>query len=87
MVNIKGTVVNTEKKISEYREWEGGWKAGGGGGLGIGLCTCLTLPPSLIPPTPFSNFLYLSPCQILPLSSSPHPEMKMGYGNLICKFL
>ena len=25
--------------------------------------------------------------QILPLSSSPHPEMKMGSGNLICKFL
>ena len=32
MVNLKGTVVNTEKKSSECREWEGGWKAGGGGG-------------------------------------------------------
>ena len=90
MVNLKGTVVNTEKKSCECREREGGWKAGGGGGggrLGIGLCTCLTLPLSLIPPTPFSNFLYLSPNTTLVLLSSPHPEMKMGSGNLICKFL
>ena len=87
MVNLKGTVVNTEKKSCECREREGGWKAGGGGRLGIGLCTCLTLPLSLIPPTPFSNFLYLSPNTTLVLLSSPHPEMKMGSGNLICKFL
>ena len=26
--------VNTEKKSSECREWEGGWKAGGGGEVG-----------------------------------------------------
>ena len=82
MVNLKGTVVNTEKKSSECREWEGGWKAGGGGRLGIGLCTCLTLPPSLIPPTPFSNFLYLSPNTTLVLLSSPRNENGIWHFNL-----
>ena len=51
-----------------------GMEGRGGGRLGIGLCTYLTLPPSLIPPTPFSNFLYLSPNTTLVLLSSPRNE-------------
>ena len=75
-------MVNTEKKSGECREREGGWKAGGGGRLGIGLCTYLTLPPSLIPPTPFSNFLYLSPNTTLVLLSSPRNENGIWQFNL-----
>ena len=59
-----------------------GMEGGGGGRLGIGLCTCLTLPLSLIPPTPFSNFLYLSPNTTLVLLSSPRNENGIWHFNL-----
>ena len=77
---------NTEKKSGECREWEGGWKAGGGGKVGDRFVHLPHFASLFNPSYTFLAIFCIFP-QILPLSSSPHPEMKMGYGILICKFL
>ena len=51
--------------------------------MGTGLCTCLTLSHSLIfSPSPFCDFLYLSPNTILVLFSSPSNENGIWQFNL-----
>ena len=69
VVNLKGTMGNTEKKSSECREWEGGWGRGERVGEGFVHLPHFGLPSLINPPythLQFSvSFPRYHPCPLL----------------------